>query len=83
MIIHAVSALVQKRNARFCQVLPKFLHLRNAVGHHQIVRFAVCRFMLLQRLGQFVMQRQCLFLPILVHGSMNTQQSAGLAKHQI
>ncbi len=37
VIIRAASALVQKRDARFCQVLPKFLHLRNTVEQHQIV----------------------------------------------
>ena len=32
MIVHAVAAFVQKRNARLLQNLPDFLHFRNAIG---------------------------------------------------
>ena len=83
MIIHAVTALVQKWDARLFQILPELLHFWNAIGQHQIVCVAIRRFVLLQRLDQFLMQRQCLFLAILVHLGMNPQQPARLAKHQI
>ena len=47
MIIHAASALVQKRDARLFQILPDFFHIRHSIDQHQIIRLAVRRFLLL------------------------------------